>query len=108
MTDEKGASVWHIDRTINLSVIIVVVLQFGGLVWWVSGVSHRVDSAVAVNDQQNTRIQAVEAASNSQAISAATTSAQLAAVRDSLTELKAAQAETNRLLRELASEGARP
>lgn len=108
MTGEKGGSVWHIDRTINLSVIFVVIAQFSGLLWWVSGVSNRVDNAVTVNEQQNTRIQAVEAATNSQAISAATTSAQLAAVRDSLAELKAAQSETNRLLRELAGGGARP
>lgn len=45
---------------------------------------------------------ALESAMNSQAVGAATTAAQLVAVRESLADLKEAQAETNRLLRNLA------
>lgn len=105
-TVETGA--WHLDKRVPVALIFAIIIQTATAVWWVSGVSHRVDSAIAVNDQQNNRIQAVEGVTNAQAVSNATTSAQLAALRDSLTELKTAQAETNRLLRELASEGARP
>lgn len=105
-TEETGA--WHLDKRVPVALIFAIIIQTATAVWWVSGVSHRVDSAISVNDQQNDRIQAVEDAANSQAVSTATTTAQLAAMRETLTELKSSIAETNQLLRELASEGARP
>ncbi len=56
----------------------------------------------------NTRIEAVERVANAQEVAAATASAQLTAVRESLAELKSAQAETNRLLRDVLSNGSKP
>lgn len=47
------------------------------------------------------RVTAVESVQNSFAVNAATANAQLTAVRESLSELKSAQAETNRLLRDV-------
>lgn len=93
---------WHVDRTINVSVIVVCLLQFGGGVWWVSGLANRVDNVVASDTAQTARIEAVEAVTNAQAVSNATMTAQLSAVRESLQELKNQQAETNRLLRDIA------
>lgn len=106
-TQQEGRSgVWHLDKTVNLSVVFMVFAQFGGMLWWVSGVSNRVETATSINQQQDTRIQAIENVTNAQAITAATTAAQLAAVRESLSDLKNAQSETNRLLRDLVTNGA--
>lgn len=54
------------------------------------------------------RVTAVESMQNNFAVNAATSNAQLTAVRESLSELKSAQAETNRLLRDVIQDGARP
>ena len=98
---------WHVDRTINVSVIVVCLLQFGGGVWWVSNLSNRVDNVAATNSEQTARLNAVEAVTAAQAVSNATQAAQMSAVRESLQELKTGIAETNRLLRERAV-GAQP
>lgn len=51
-----------------------------------------------------TRVETIERDANAQRVSAATAAAQIAAVRESLLELKASQLETNRLLRELTTQ----
>ncbi len=108
MTEQQTNGAWHLDRTINMSVVFAMLLQAAGVIWWVSGVSNRVDTATATNEEQDARILAVEAVSNAQAVSAATLTAQLTAMRDSLQELKASQSETNRLLRDLTTNGVKP
>jgi len=97
---------WHLDRTINLSLVGVLLLQFGGGVWWVSSLSNRVDNVAATNAEQTARLNAVEAVTAAQAVSNATLAAQMSAVRESLQELKTGIAETNRLLRDRV--GAQP
>ena len=103
MASDTTQKAWHVDRTINLSIVFMFVAQFAGGVWWVSGVSNRLESAITENAQQDDRITSIEGVLNAQAVNAATLTAQLTAMRESLSELKAAQAETNRLLRNLSS-----
>lgn len=103
MTDGPQQKAWHVDRTINLSIVFMVVVQFAGGVWWVSGVSNRLETAIVANERQDSRLNSIEGLINTQAVNAATLSAQLTALRESLTEVKTAQAETNRLLRSLSA-----
>lgn len=106
MTEKTEAKAWHVDRTINLSIVFLVVAQFAGGIWWVSGLSNRLESAIVLNDRQDARLGTIEGVINAQAVSAATLAAQLTAMRESLVELKSAQAETNRLLRNLSTPAA--
>jgi TolA-binding protein len=108
MTEITEQKAWHVDRTINLSIVFMFVAQFAGGVWWVSGVSNRLETAIVANERQDNRITTIESIQNSQAVNSATLTAQLTALRESLTELKAAQAETNRLLRNLVPQGNDP
>jgi hypothetical protein len=82
-------------------------MQAGVIIWWGSGVSTRLEGTESRNEDQDARILAVEVVSNDQAINAATLTAQFIALRDSLQELKVSQAETNRLLRDLTTNGAK-
>lgn len=102
MTDTSETKAWHVDRTINLSIVFLVVAQFAGGIWWVSGLSNGLDAAIILNDRQDARLGAIEGVINAQAVNSATLSAQITAMRESLSELKETQAETNRLLRNLA------
>lgn len=99
---------WHLDKRIPLAMIGAIIMQTAAFGFWIGQISNRLDSALETNRQQDLRIEEQRAAVNSQAITAATTAAQLNAMRESLIEMKAAQAETNRLLRDLATEGSRP
>ena len=101
MTDQPEP--WHLQRNIPIALIGAILMQTGAFGWFMSDLSARVDSAMNSNTQQDARLSAAEAALNAQNVSAATTAAQLSAVRDSLQELKDGVAETNRLLREQAA-----
>lgn len=108
MNDNPENKAWHVDRTINLSIVFLVVAQFAGGIWWVSRVDTRLDAAIVLNDRQEVRLGTVEGVINAQAVSAATLAAQLTAMRESLADLKSAQAETNRLLRNLSTPATAP
>jgi hypothetical protein len=108
MSDTSETKAWHVDRTINLSIVFMVVAQFAGGIWWVSGLSNRLDTAIIANDKQDSRLVSLEGVINAQAVNAATLTAQLTAMRESLAEMKSAQAETNRLLRNLSAQGGEP
>lgn len=96
---------WHLDKRIPLAMIGAILMQTAAFGFWIGQISHRLDSALETNRRQDTRLDAQETAVNTQAVSAATTAAQLNAVRESLLEVKAAQAETLRLLREQSVRG---
>lgn len=100
MSDEPEP--WHLQRNIPIALIGAILIQTGAFGWFWSDLSARVNGAVQSNIQQDARLTAAETAMNAQNVSSATTTAQLSAVRDSLQELKEQQAETNRLLRDIA------
>ena len=109
MAEQPENSGWHLDKRVPIALIFALILQTGGAVWWISGIVHRLDASIETDVKQDAKDvaleakdAALEAAMNSQAVGAATTAAQLVAVRESLAEMKSAQAETNRLLRDLA------
>lgn len=93
---------WHLDKRIPLAMIGAILMQTATFGFWIGQISNRLEAALETNRRQDVRLEAQENAVNNQAVSAATTTAQLSAVRESLLELKAAQAETIRLLREQA------
>jgi Tfp pilus assembly protein PilO len=106
MTDRTET--WKLDRHIPIAFLVGLLVQTGGIVWWASALSSRVESAVEVNVRQDAEIKAAEAALASQAVSTATAAAELRAVREGLTEVKDALAEQNTLLREILTNGSKP
>ena len=102
---EVDATAWHLDKRIPIALIFTLIVQTAFAVWWVSNLSHRVDTATAVNVQQDARIGAVEGVTRQQQVAAATIAEQISGMRQSLAELKAEQTETNQLLRELLTNG---
>lgn len=99
---------WHLDKRIPLAMIGAILMQTAAFGFWIGQISNRLDAALETNRQQDVRIEEQRNAVNSQAISAATTAAKLDAVRESLIEMKVEQTETNRLLRDLSTNGTGP
>jgi TolA-binding protein len=105
VTPEQDLTAWHLDKRIPIALIVTLIVQTGLAVWWVSNLSHRVDTATAVNMTQEARLGAVEGVINAQQVTAATIAEQINAMRSSVAELKVQQTETNTLLRELLTSG---
>ena len=94
------AEPWHLDRKVPLALILTIVLQTGLGVWWAAGLTSRVDRAIQVNDDQDRRLHEVEGTTQAQQVNAATITAQIGAMRDTLEQVRQDQRETNSLLRQ--------
>lgn len=99
---------WHLDKRVPVALIATLLLQFGLAVWWASQADSRMTASEAANTRQDAQISAVEAMTNSQAVSNATLAAQMIGLREAVDDLKTAQRETNDLLRKMMQDGARP
>jgi hypothetical protein len=44
MTQEEDCKHWTVDKRVPLALIVTIVIQTGGLVWWASSLSERVNS----------------------------------------------------------------
>lgn len=38
---------WHVGREIPIAVLVMLAVQTGGGIWWLSGVSQKLDSVIA-------------------------------------------------------------
>ncbi len=108
MPETPDIGAWHLDKRVPLALIFAIVVQTATAVWFIGSLEHRVNSAIADNLRQDSRIGTMESTTNAQAVSTATLTAQLTALRESMAELKSSQAETNRLLRDLITGTGRP
>lgn len=105
MPDE---ATWKLDRHIPIAVLLGLLGQAAVIVWWGAGIDGRLTQETSRNDRQDSEIAATEAALSSQQVGIATAAAELRGLRESLVDVKEAQAETNQLLRELLTNGAKP
>jgi Tfp pilus assembly protein PilO len=96
MVDE---SAWHLDKKIPIAIIVAIVVQTSGFIWFLSGLNSQVEQMSKTNDQQDERIHAVEQAAQTQAVSSASITQQISALKDVLEQMRQDQRETNGLLR---------
>lgn len=102
---EPDPNAWHLDKRVPVALIITILGQMAFFVWWAANVESRMLASETANSRQDTRILAVETVTNAQAVSNATLAANMDAMRVSLNDLKAAQKETNDLLRQVLQGG---
>ncbi len=58
MTDVGAREPWHLDRRIPVALILVILLQTVGVVWWAASTSARVDAvekSIVFNQISNRR-----------------------------------------------------
>jgi hypothetical protein len=66
-THDPATSAWHLDKRVNLSIIIALVFQAAVFSFWVGVLSQRVDSHdiwIAANIRSDARLSVVEAQIN--------------------------------------------
>lgn len=63
MHEDPAGGSWHLDRRVPLALIVTIVLQTGGLIWWASQLSARVDTLErqqTISEPQRDRLTRVE------------------------------------------------
>lgn len=41
--EDPATGSWHLDRRVPVALIVTIVLQTGGIIWWAAGINARVD-----------------------------------------------------------------
>ena len=93
---------WHLSKSVLLPILFALAVQAAGGVWFMSGLNSQVAQLVRANDLQDARINQVEQSAQAQAVTAATFNAQIAAITDTLSQIRQDQRAMNDLLRQLA------
>lgn len=57
---------WHLDRKVPIALIATIMAQTIAIVWWASGIHHRVATVEATQLMLVTRTSAIEAASRAE------------------------------------------
>ena len=63
MNADIDTSYWHLDKRVPIAMIVAICLQTGGLVWWASNISERVNALERSRDStapQGDRLTRVE------------------------------------------------
>ena len=94
------AEPWHQDRKVMVALITTIILQTGMAIWWASDLTSKVNQINNSNVEQDVRIRSVEQVVQAQQVAAATISAQIVAMRETLEMVRQDQRETNGLLRQ--------
>jgi hypothetical protein len=80
MSDES----WHLNKSVPLSIILGVIAQTVTLVWFIAGLNASIDQNSRDLVRHETRIEALEASAQSQAVSLARMDENILAIRQML------------------------
>lgn len=59
---------WHLDRRVPVALILTILAQTAGIIWWASGISADVETMKVRQDRHEVRIERTEATANAQAV----------------------------------------
>lgn len=60
---EEELKHWHLDKRVPIALIVAIAIQTGGMIWWASGITERVNTLERRADQaapQGDRLTRVE------------------------------------------------
>lgn len=92
---------WNIDRRIPMALVITLVIQTGGMVWWASSLNSQVEYNNRVNESQAQSIQELTITATSNDRVNVRLIEQIEGLREATNELKRAQIDTNVILRDM-------
>lgn len=75
---------WHLSKSVPLSIILGVIAQTVTLVWFIAGLNASIDQNSRDLVRHETRIEALEASAQSQAVSLARMDENILAIRQML------------------------
>lgn len=96
---------WHLDKSVPLGIIFVLVVQMAGGIWFMSALNAQVSQIARANEMQDLRLDGVEKSAQAQAVAGATTASQIAAITDTLSQIRQDQRSQIQMLREILEAG---
>ena len=78
---------WHLNKSVPLSIILGVIAQTVTLVWFIAGLNASIDQNSRDLVRHETRIEALEASAQSQAVSLARMDENIQAIRAMLEQM---------------------
>ena len=78
---------WHLSKSVPLSIIFAVIAQTVTLVWFIAGLNASIDQNSRDLVRHETRIEAIEASAQSQAVSLARMDENIQAIRSMLEQM---------------------
>ena len=78
---------WHLSKSVPLSIIFAVIAQTVTLVWFIAGLNASIDQNSRDLVRHETRIEALEASAQSQAVSLARMDENIQAIRQMLEQM---------------------
>ena len=78
---------WHLSKSVPLSIILGVIAQTVTLVWFIAGLNANIDQNSRDLVRHETRIEALEASAQSQAVSLARMDENIQAIRAMLEQM---------------------
>jgi hypothetical protein len=78
---------WHLSKSVPLSIIFAVIAQTVTLVWFIAGLNASIDQNSRDLVRHETRIEALEASAQSQAVSLARMDENIQAIRSMLEQM---------------------
>jgi hypothetical protein len=78
---------WHLSKSVPLSIILGVIAQTVTLVWFIAGLNASIDQNSRDLVRHETRIEALEASAQSQAVSLARMDENIQAIRAMLEQM---------------------
>lgn len=66
MASEAKEEPWHFDKKVPIALIVTIVVQTVAVVWWASGIHHRVATVEAMQLVLASRTTSIEAASRTE------------------------------------------
>lgn len=92
---------WHLDKSVPISIIIFLMAQMVGGVWFMSNLNAQVGQIARANELQDQRIESVEKAAQAQAIAGATVANQISNIETVLDLVRQDQRSQIDLLRQV-------
>lgn len=81
---------WHLDKRVPIALIFALLAQTGGIVWWASGLSSRVDVNSRDIARQSGEVAILRNAAQAQAIQLGRIEEQIAGMRGDINRMIAA------------------
>jgi len=95
---------WHLDKKVPIGMIIGILGQTVALAWFLASLNSQVDQLGRDAMDQAARIRVVEQTAQAQAVAGATTASQIAAITDTLSQIRQDQRSQIDMLRRLLEE----
>lgn len=101
MEEQEERPQWHLDKRVNVSIILALTLHLGTSIWWASNMTEKMTQVERRLEGFSQRNQRTDAEVREQSEEIAVLAQRMNSTIDSVDMLRAEVAVTNQLLREL-------